>query len=101
MLPLYASVRDVALLFWLGPVMGLFFAYAGPFGGYFPALFPTRLRSLGAGFCFDVGRGIAALAPFPLGSIAMSIGLSRCMALCALAFFLAAVVVWRMPADHP
>ena len=27
---------------------------------YFPELFPTRLRSTGAGFCFNVGRFIAA-----------------------------------------
>jgi predicted MFS family arabinose efflux permease len=97
MLPLYTAARDLTLLFWLGPVVGMFFAYSGPFGGYFPALYPTRLRSLGAGFCFDVGRGLASLAPFLFGGIAMSIGLSRSIALCALAFLLAAVVVWRMP----
>jgi hypothetical protein len=28
---------------------------------YFPELFPTRLRSAGAGFCFNFGRLIAAL----------------------------------------
>jgi hypothetical protein len=27
---------------------------------YFPELFPTRLRSTGAGFCFNVGRLTAA-----------------------------------------
>jgi hypothetical protein len=27
---------------------------------YFPELFPTRLRSLGAGFCFNCGRIAAA-----------------------------------------
>ena len=100
MLPVYASVRDASVLFWLGPLLGLFFAYAGPFGAYFPTLFPTRLRSLGAGFCFDVGRGIAALAPFALGSLAMSMGLARSIALAGLAFLGAALVIWRMPADH-
>jgi MFS family permease len=28
---------------------------------YFPELFPTRLRSLGAGFCFNCGRIVAAV----------------------------------------
>jgi hypothetical protein len=28
---------------------------------YFPELFPTRLRSLGAGFCFNCGRIAAAV----------------------------------------
>jgi hypothetical protein len=32
---------------------------------YFPELFPTRLRSTGAGFCFNVGRlSTAAVIPF-------------------------------------
>ncbi len=97
LLPLYAAVRDETLLFWLGPVVGVFFAFTGPFGAYFPALYPTRLRSLGAGFCFSFGRGVAALAPYFLGSLAMSIGLSGSIALCALGFLGAALVIWRMP----
>lgn len=97
LLPLYAATRDQTLLFWLGPLLGVFFAFTGAFGAYFPALYPTRLRSLGAGFCFDVGRGLAALAPYALGSLATSIGLSRSIALCALGFLGAAVVIARMP----
>ncbi len=97
LLPLYAAAREPTLLFWLGPLLGVFFAFTGAFGAYFPALYPTRLRSLGAGFCFDVGRGIAALAPYALGSLAMSIGLSRSIALCALGFLGAALVIARMP----
>jgi len=99
LLPIYAWIRDPAVLFWFGPILGLFFAYTGPFGAYFPTLYPTRLRALGAGFCFDVGRAIAALAPFVLGSLAMVAGLSVSIALCALAFLLAALVVSLMPPD--
>jgi len=36
------------------------------FGGYaiyFPELFPTRLRSTGTSFCYNVGRFAAALGP--------------------------------------
>ncbi len=36
------------------------------FGGYaiyFPELFPTRLRSTGTSFCYNVGRFVAALGP--------------------------------------
>ncbi|MBI4580901.1 MAG: MFS transporter [Planctomycetes bacterium] len=48
----------------LAPLVG--FVTLGPFGGYaiyFPELFPTRLRSTGVGFCYNVGRFLAALAP--------------------------------------
>ena len=40
------------------------------FGGYaiyFPELFPTRLRSTGTSFCYNVGRFVAAIGPFTLG----------------------------------
>jgi hypothetical protein len=36
------------------------------FGGYaiyFPELFPTRLRSTGTSFCYNVGRLVAAAGP--------------------------------------
>ena len=40
------------------------------FGGYaiyLPELFPTRLRSTGTSFCYNVGRFVAALGPLTLG----------------------------------
>jgi hypothetical protein len=40
------------------------------FGGYaiyFPELFPTRLRSTGTSFCYNVGRFVAASGPALLG----------------------------------
>ncbi len=48
----------------LAPLVG--FVTLGPFGGYaiyFPELFPTRLRTTGVGFCYNVGRFLAALVP--------------------------------------
>ena len=42
------------------------------FGGYaiyFPELFPTRLRSTGTSFCYNVGRLFAAAGPFALGML--------------------------------
>ena len=43
------------------PILG--FATLSLFGGYsiyFPELYPTRLRSTGTGFCYNVGRVLAA-----------------------------------------
>ena len=48
----------------MAPLIG--FVTLGPFGGYaiyFPELFPTRLRATGTGFCYNVGRFLAALVP--------------------------------------
>ena len=56
------SFTDV---FWMIPCMG--FCLMLPLGGYaiyFPELFPTRLRSTGTSFCYNVGRYLAALGPW-------------------------------------
>ena len=55
-------------LFWMIPLMG--FCQLAVFGGYaiyFPELFPTRLRSTGTSFCYNVGRLVAASGPAALG----------------------------------
>ena len=52
------------------PVMG--FCQLTLFGGYaiyFPELFPTRLRSTGTSFCYNVGRYVAALGPLTMGQL--------------------------------
>lgn len=52
-------------------VIGLsVFGVFGSFTYYLPELFPTRLRGTGAGFCYNVGRVIAAGGPFLVGAIA-------------------------------
>ncbi len=55
-------------IFWMIPIMG--FCQLAIFGGYaiyFPELFPTRLRSTGTSFCYNVGRLVAAAGPSALG----------------------------------
>jgi MFS family permease len=67
-LDLPADVR-LAMYFVIGlSVFGVF----GSFTYYLPELFPTRLRGTGAGFCYNVGRFVAAGGPFLVGSIAAS-----------------------------
>ena len=73
-----AAAGSVALLFmgmktrfdivWMSALMG--FSLLALFGGYaiyLPELFPTRLRSTGTSFCYNVGRFIAASGPVALG----------------------------------
>lgn len=57
-------------VFVLIPIMG--FCQLTLFGGYaiyFPELFPTRLRSTGTSFCYNVGRYVAALGPLTMGQL--------------------------------
>ncbi|HEY3330546.1 MAG TPA: MFS transporter [Capsulimonadaceae bacterium] len=46
------------------------FGAFGSFTYYLPELFPTRLRATGAGFCYNIGRLLAAAGPTLVGSIA-------------------------------
>ncbi|HKQ36782.1 MAG TPA: MFS transporter [Verrucomicrobiae bacterium] len=61
-------LNDRSDIFWLIPIMGFcqFSLFAG-YAIYFPELFPTRLRSTGTSFCYNVGRFVAALGPSTLG----------------------------------
>lgn len=55
-------------IFVLIPVMGFFqLALFAGYSIYLPELFPLRLRSTGTGFCYNVGRFVAASGPFTLG----------------------------------
>ncbi len=57
-------------VFWMIPILG--FCQLTLFGGYaiyFPELFPTRLRSTGISFCYNVGRYIAAIGPLTMGGL--------------------------------
>jgi MFS family permease len=60
-----AGIYDVL---WMIPLMGACqLAMFGGYAIYFPELFPTRLRSTGTSFCYNVGRLVAAVGPFTLG----------------------------------
>ena len=62
------NLRAFTDIFWMIPLMG--FSQLALFGGYaiyLPELFPTRLRSTGTSFCYNVGRFVAALGPAALG----------------------------------
>lgn len=63
----FGWLRQPSHIFWMIPILG--FCNLSIFGGYsiyLPELYPTRLRSTGVGFCYNVGRIVAALGPFTL-----------------------------------
>lgn len=86
-------------LFVMVPLMGFFqLSVFGGYAIYFPELFPTRLRSTGTSFCYNIARFAAALGPAALGMLSSGVfkgyeepmryaGLSMC------AVFLLGIVV--------
>jgi MFS family permease len=96
-LPLYVVAADRTALLWLGPLFAFFAAFTGLFGSYLGELFPTRVRATGAGFCFNVGRGVSALAPLALGALATTAGLGTGLLVCAGIILCAAVVMTFLP----
>jgi len=62
-----APATRLYMYFFIGlSVFGIF----GSFTFYLPELFPTRLRATGAGFCYNIGRVVAAAGPFIVGAVA-------------------------------
>ncbi len=71
----FKYLREIDQMYWMLPLMGfgqlsVFAVYAI----YLPELFPTSLRSTGTSFCYNVGRFVAASAPFTVGKITKSLG---------------------------
>jgi MFS family permease len=70
----FGTFQHAGQIWYLWPLLG--FGTLAVFGGYaiyFPELFPTRLRSTGTGFCYNVGRYIAAIGPLTLGQLALAL----------------------------
>jgi MFS family permease len=72
------NLRQISDIFWMIPLMG--FTQLALFGGYaiyLPELFPTRLRSTGTSFCYNVGRLVAAAGPLTLGLLTSRVFVDR------------------------
>lgn len=62
--------NGIADIYWMAPIMGFFqLSIFGGYAVYFPELFPTRLRSTGTSFCYNVGRFVAAIGPYFLARL--------------------------------
>jgi MFS family permease len=83
--------------FWM-PMVGFFSGVFALFTMYLPPLFPTLLRTTGAGFCYNIGRLAAAAASLVFGWLA-PVGDYR-VALLAASVLLLLAAAWslRLPA---
>lgn len=75
------AISDAVLLA-LGAPLGLFaMGLYSAIGPVLNELYPTRLRGSGLGFCYNVGRGVAGLAPLAVGGSVAAFGISRSIGL--------------------
>jgi MFS family permease len=97
-IPMYLLAQNLTFLFWWGPVMGM--AFGGVFGvagAFYAELFPERIRALGSGFAFNVGRLGAVIAPFTVGLIGQNFGLAWGIATSPIVFALGLLVTLALP----
>jgi MFS family permease len=65
----YGVERDHVSLLWWTPLVSFFSGIFGLFTMYLPPLFPTLLRTTGAGFCYNIGRIVAACGTVLFGLV--------------------------------
>jgi MFS family permease len=72
----YVISYNPTFLFWWGAVVGMGVSgVAAAIGAYYAELFPEHLRAYAGGFCWNMGRIGAVLAPYTIGYIGKTHGL--------------------------
>jgi MFS family permease len=85
--------------FWC-PLVGFFSGVFGLFTMYLPPLFPTLLRTTGAGFCYNIGRIAAAAASIVFGWLAPVGDFRTALLVSSLLAFVAAFAAIWLPKDE-
>ncbi|MBK7550986.1 MAG: MFS transporter [Syntrophaceae bacterium] len=94
----YIVVKDPIFLFWWGIVVGFGLpGVGGVLGAYFAELFPERIRAYAGGFCWNMGRIGAVLAPYTIGEIGSRYGLSTGLAVTGAVYVIGAFSLLLLP----
>ncbi len=98
LVPLYAMARQPWILMVAGTLLAFFgtgfFSGSGIIGS---EIFPTAVRARALGFTYNGARTLSSIAPFVIGRVAQTKGLSWAFYLCAAAFLLACTVATQLP----
>jgi len=93
---LHASSRAVLIL--IGPLVGFFgHGYFSVFGALLAELFPSSVRGVAQGLCYNAGRGLSVLAPATIGFIADRKGLGIAIACTSVLYIIGAAVICLLP----
>jgi MFS family permease len=98
LVPLYAGARHPWALLVVGTVLAFFgtgyFSGSGLIGS---EIFPTSIRARALGFTYNGARAMSSVAPFVIGRVGQTKGLSWAFFLCAGGFLLAALCATQLP----
>jgi MFS family permease len=98
LVPLYATARAPWLLMVAGSLLAFFgtgfFSGSGIIGS---EIFPTAVRARALGFTYNGARTMSSIAPFVIGRVAQTRGLSWAFYLCGIGFLLACLVATQLP----
>jgi MFS family permease len=98
LVPLYAQAREAWALLVLGAVVAFFgsgfFSGSGIIGS---EIFPTGVRARALGFTYNGARALSSVAPFVIGRVGQTKGLSWAFYLCGASFLLACLVATQLP----
>ena len=96
--PIYAMVRGTAPILILGCVVAFFgtgfFSGSGIVGS---EIFPTSLRARALGFTYPGARMMSSVAPYIIGYVWQTRGLTAAFIVCGASFLLAAIVATQLP----
>jgi len=96
----YFVARSYQSLFWWYVPIGICQGLFGLFTMYLPPLFPTLLRTTGAGFCYNIGR-IAAAGAVVFFGLFSEVGNHRLVLLYSAFLFLPAAAVASLLPEPP
>jgi MFS family permease len=82
----------------LGPLVGFFgHGYFSVFGAMLAELFPSSVRGIAQGLCYNAGRGASVLAPATVGLIADRNGIGVAIACTSVLYVLGAGAIYLLP----
>jgi MFS family permease len=98
MLGTFSEAHGYRALVWCWfPAVGFCSGVFGLFTMYLPPLFPTLLRTTGAGFCYNIGRVFSALGTVAFGLVAQVGDFRLALWYAGFLFPVALVVALRLP----
>ncbi len=98
LVPLYATARGSWALMGVGTLLAFFgtgfFSGSAIIGS---EIFPTAVRARALGFTYNGARTMSSIAPFVIGSVGQTKGLSWAFYLCGVSFLLACAMATQLP----
>lgn len=98
LVPIYGLVSTPFWLLVLGPLVGFFgIGFFSGFAAITSEIFPGEIRATAMGLSYNLGRGVSAVAPLAVGSLAIHYGIGPAFVLQAAAYLIAALLSLLLP----